>query len=89
MTSTPSCIAIGCKAEIDGSTDVTLGPMHELSRADKPTFEGTLETPSRSIAVSIVPNKRILQIQVPTTRTRVRVWANDAWEPDRLIIAVE
>jgi hypothetical protein len=74
--------------EIDGETEITLGSSHEVDPGVRATYEGILETPSRGVAVLIVPNKKILETKVTTTRTRIRIWANDSWEPDQLRVGL-
>jgi hypothetical protein len=89
IASTPSCIAVGCMADSNGKTEVTLGTVQELRSHESPAFEGKLETPSRAIVVQTVFRQTILQAPVPGSSTRVRIWVNHPSEPDRVTIGLE
>jgi hypothetical protein len=88
ISSTESCIAIGCRSEIDGETELTLGASREVDPGRHPDFEGVLTTPSRRIAVRSVLGQAILEAPVPGKMTKVRVWVNDTGEPDEVIIGI-
>jgi len=88
IVSSSSCIAVGCRSEVDGETEITLGAMQEVDPGDRPAFEGQLETPSRSVVVSTVHGQVILEASVQDRDTRVRVWVNDLDEPNRVTIGV-
>jgi hypothetical protein len=89
VTSTPSCLVIGCKMEQDGPTTIVIGDSREIDPGYRPAFSGILETPSRKIAVTLVPKKKVLEMAVPTVRTHIRVWANHSSEPDHVTIGVD
>lgn len=88
IAATSSCIAIGCKAEMDGETEITMGAALEIDPGDRPVFDGILATPSRAVAVWTVEWNSILDAPVPTLQTRVRVWSNHPREPDKLIVGL-
>jgi hypothetical protein len=75
--------------ELDGKTEIMLGAMHDVDPGVGPTYEGKLETPSRAVAVLIVPGEKILEARVQSGNTHVRIWTNDSWEPDKIIIGLE
>jgi len=86
ISSTPSCIAIGCRAEDDGETDIALGAIEEVDPGTPSAFEGTLSTPTRKVVVRSVLGQTVLEAAVPSRNTRVRVWVNDQSEPDRVVV---
>ena len=88
ISATNSCVAVGCLSEDDGETEFTLGTLSELDRKDKPAFEGMLKTPSHRVAVRSVLGKRLLELPVSQELTRLRIWVNDASEPDNVVVAV-
>jgi hypothetical protein len=88
VASTDSCIAVGCRPEIDGDTEFTLGETHEVDPGDHPTFRGILKTPNRRIALRSVIGQTILETPVPEQQTIVRVWVNDPSEPDQVIVGI-
>lgn len=89
IAATPSCIAVGCRAEVDGDTEFTLGPGQEVDPGYSPAFDGTLETPSRVLAIRSVLGEIILKVAVPQQRTRILVWTNDATAPNEVIVGVQ
>jgi len=86
--STPSCIAVGCLAFINGKTDVTLGDKREVDPGDLPAFDGQLETPNREVLVSTAEWETVLKSNVPNISTRIRIWVNHPTEPDKVIIGL-
>ena len=86
IASTDTCVVVGCLAEIDGQTEITMGPAREVSPSAHPAFDGILATPSRTIAVSTVDWNKLLEANVPTSQTRLRVWTNRPREPDKVIV---
>lgn len=89
VAATASCVAVGCKAEDDGKTEVVLAPMSELNIQDKLEFEGTLRTPSRKVVVRTVHGETLLELSVRGVETALKIWANDPSEPDRITVGVE
>lgn len=85
---TPTCIAVGCLAFMDGETEVSIGKAEEVDPGGLPAFDGFLETPNRSIIVSTVDRSPILDATVSNSRTRVRIWTNHPQEPDRIRIGL-
>jgi hypothetical protein len=88
VTSTDSCIAVGCTCEIDGPTEISLGTLDEMAAGLTIAFDGFLSTPQRSVTVQTVYGEILTDAAVPTTRTAVRIGVNDEREPDRVFIAV-
>jgi hypothetical protein len=86
---TPSCIAVGCLMYQDGDTEVSLGPTREVNPGGRPIFDGRLETPNRKVNVETAEGKLVLQADVQSESTRVRIWTNALQEPDRIIIGLE
>lgn len=85
VSATSSCVAIGTLAEMDGETTVILdravpAPVGEL------VFNGDVETPGRRLAVTFSDGSMVSELVVSTERVRVRIWANDASEPDSISI---
>jgi len=89
IASTPTCIAIGCMSDCNGETEVTVGSAHEVDLSEPHAFEGELESPSRTLAVSTVLRKTILKSPVLHSKTRVRIWVNHPSEPNRIVIGLD
>jgi hypothetical protein len=85
---TSSCISVGCFPEIDGETEITLGPIAEVGTGELPAFTGTLETPSYAVVVSTVEKETILKVPVSKTKTEVRIWLSHPRWPEKVIIGL-
>jgi hypothetical protein len=88
IAATSSCIAVGCRSEVDDETEFTLGATREVDPGDHPAFEGVLKTPHRKIAIRSVFGQTILEAPVRQEQTTVRVWVNDPKEPDRVTVGI-
>ena len=88
FAATASCIAVGCRAEDDGETEVAIGPCGDVDPGDRPAFEGSLLTPNRLIAVRTVYGVTVLEMPVAAVETVVRIWVNGASDPDRVAIGI-
>jgi hypothetical protein len=86
VSATESCIAVGCRSEHDGPTEIHLGQCHEVTPSDALVFDGEIFTPSRKLSVCSIMNDEVLSAQVLGTDTHVRVFANDPMEPDRIVV---
>jgi hypothetical protein len=89
IASTKSCIAVGCLMEDDGETELVLGPMDGVNPGEPAVFDGRLATPTRKVTIRSVLGEILLEQLVPHTSTRVRIWASDSSEPDRVIVGVD
>jgi hypothetical protein len=88
ITSTDSCIVVGCLAFVDGETEFTLGETQDVDPGTHPAFHGKLKTPSYQIVLHTAEAETILQATVPRRETVVRIWVNDPSEPDQVIVGV-
>jgi hypothetical protein len=88
VLSTSSCITVGCSSEQDGPTEVVLGDASDVDPGHAPAFDGDLETPNRVVVVSTVDDQTILQANVPTSKTHVRIWINHPRWPDKVIVGL-
>jgi hypothetical protein len=86
VASTDSCIVFGCRSEVDGETEMTLGDMDQLDTGDHLLFTGELKTPNRKIALLSSHNETLLEAATAQQVTSVRIWANDLTEPDKVIV---
>lgn len=87
--STPSCISFACFPEIDGATEITIGPSAEIEPGPLLVFDGDLETPSRVVIISGVEIPRVLSVDVPRTTTKVRIWYSHSKWPEKVTIALD
>lgn len=85
LAATKDCITVPTLYYNDGDTTVTFGPVEELSNESSPTYDGVLNTPERKILLSEA-NMDLATIEVPTTRTRIRIWLNHPTSPTAVSI---
>lgn len=88
ISATSSCVAVGCKSEADGETEISLGNAEEFEGSVMPAFEGVVLTPTRRLVVRGVDGSTILETRVPSPQTRIKIWINDAMEPDVIMIGI-
>ena len=56
---------------------------------DAPAFNDLLQIPSRRLAVHTIDGKSLLETTVSSNVIRLRVWTNDASEPDEITLGIE
>lgn len=88
IVATESCIALGCRAEMDGETLIVLGKASEVDPGRAVAFDAKIATPSGRLVVRSALNQTILEMPVATKSTTVRVWVNDTMEPDEVVIGL-
>jgi hypothetical protein len=89
IQSTPSCISFGCYPEQDGPTEISLGAGREVDPGTSPAFDGDLETPHQDVIVSTVDHKTVMNMDVPKTRTHVRIWLSHPRWPEKIAIGLD
>lgn len=85
---TSSCVAVGTLSEFDGDTTVTMTSTMEGSVPGELVFDGIIEAPQRELSVCNVRNERLLTMPLLEIRAHVQIFANDASEPDEIVILV-
>ena len=88
VAATESCVAVGCKSEVEGDTEIVLGWATDVDPGRNPDFEERMETPSRRVAVKSVYGTTLLELAIPEEEVVVRIWVNDANEPDLVIFGL-
>lgn len=89
ILATPSCISFVCLPDVDGPTEIEIGPFDEIKPGPHLMFEGDLETPSRTVAVTAVDLERVLRVDVAHQITKVRIWYSHLKWPDKVTISVD
>jgi len=95
---TVSCIAIGCLMFQDGDSDFRLlsGKGVEIELASilsihdqlNLVFDGSIESPNRSLSMSTSEGKTLLRADIATTNTQVRIWTSHPIEPEMVLIVL-
>ena len=86
--SIPSCVAVSCLPDCDGPTTITIAASPQVRVGEKLLFDSLLETPSRRIVVETVLGKAILEQDVPSDTTRVRIWTNGSRDTDQVLVGL-
>jgi len=86
LAATSSCIAVGCIVQEE--TEITVGPVGEISPDGEPALDQMLETKRKRLSIWTLHNDKVLEVSVPSTSTRVRIWGNRLREPDKVLIAL-
>lgn len=88
ITSTPKCVLLLTYPEVDGPTDVSF----DLQPGDRPLLmlqhDAMLETPSRTVVMSTVDEQILLSVPVAEATTRVRIWLNQRFNPNEIVIGL-
>jgi len=86
---TDSCVAVGTLSEVDGETTITLTDSLEGVQRGQLVFDGVLKVPQHELAVCSAADERLLTLKLQRSEARVQVFANDASEPDRIVVFVD
>lgn len=81
------CINVPAYYWSDGDTNVTFGPISEITGIRKPDFDGILNTPNNELILFDAIEPEFASAHVPSTKTRVRVWIDHPIEPENVVIA--
>lgn len=89
VVASDDCINVSALPWNEGETTITLGRFEELPpQAASPGFDGVLNTPEYRVELFDANMPEILSMEVPGTRTRVRIWMNRPLCPDEVIVAL-
>lgn len=90
VAATPTCVAVGTLAELDGETTVVLTdqPVQDLAKGDVLVFDGTIAVPSKELSVVTALDQKLVSIPIDRDDARLRVWTNDPTEPSHIVVGV-
>ncbi|MGH8411263.1 MAG: hypothetical protein ACRERT_08575 [Pseudomonas sp.] len=88
VTSTDSCVAVATLCEFDGATTVIVGADPQGVGAEILVFDGHLTVPSKQLSVCSALDEKLLSMDIPTSHVHLKVFANDATEPNFIAILV-
>jgi hypothetical protein len=86
IAATQSCISVGTLAEMDGETEISLSDVPSSAELGELVFDGMVRTPGRVVAVCNARDETLLSLPVSSVAVRVKVFANDRSEPDRIVV---
>lgn len=84
-----TCISIRAKHEQEGKCRITFGAVGAVAPPLEPDFQQTIEVPTGTLIIMLVPRVTVLSLPTEATRVKVSVWLNDPNEADRVVIGVE
>lgn len=87
--STSTCVAVGTLSSQDGETTivVTDDAAPVLAANELQVFDGEIDVPGGTLAVTTVFNDVLVTLPVRTGSVALRIWVNHETEPDRIVIA--
>ncbi|MCO6177124.1 hypothetical protein [Ciceribacter sp. RN22] len=88
VVSTGSCIAVGCRAEDDGETEIVIDDCDRADPSMELVFDGMLRTDSLRLLVRTVLGTVLLEAPVPSRETQLSIRADSTNEPGRIVIGV-
>lgn len=88
VASTSSCVAVGTLSDADGDTVITLTDELLGLNSEGLIFDGVLEAPSRELSICNVRNEKLMAVALSGAEVRIRIFANDASEPDQIAVLV-
>jgi hypothetical protein len=88
FASNDSCVVVGTTADLDEETEISIGYCEKFAAEGMPNFEGRLKTPSKKITVETVYIEVLLEINVLSQETFLRIWTNHPTEPSIIKICV-
>ena len=90
VASSPSCVSISTQAEVDGSVDVSLDLVKNMSETTgySIVFHGTILTPCRKVGVITANNHSILELRVETPQVEIFILVDNMESPGSVKIGV-
>lgn len=89
VAASPNCLLVACMPEVDGDTELTMGPGAEVDPGYAPGFVGELQTPRLRIIVETVDDEIVFDRPVCSTATQVRVWFSHPRWPEKVMIGID
>lgn len=86
---TDSCVAVGTLSEVDGETTITLTDSLEGVKRGQMVFDGVLKVPRHALSVCSAADTKLLTMTLPGSEAHVQIFANDASEPDEIVVFVD
>jgi hypothetical protein len=87
--STATCIVVNCMVDSEGKTNITVGAAGQVFQTRRPIFDGLLETPSRKLILDLVSDEKVLEVGVPSAKSRIRVWTDGRHEcAEQVVIGI-
>ncbi len=89
--STTSCVSFATLPDVDGEVTITLFSKHEQQRDSAvglEVFDGHVETPGRKLAIVDSQFVRVLECDVPSKDTRIRVVVDDPKMPTAIWLSI-
>lgn len=84
---TNKCVAISCLPDCEGDTEIVLTTRSVPPGSLKLLVDVRLETPSKRLAVELVPHRRIAELDVPSTSVTLEIWT-DGYRDTETIFAI-
>lgn len=88
VAATETCIAIGCRSDIDGPTEFVVGSLAEVDTGEPPIFAGNLKVTHKLAALHTM-DEAFVTITLSKPEIYVKIWVNDQVEPEFIQIGID
>jgi hypothetical protein len=89
VAASESVVAVATQHEVDGEVTIRLTDAADARPLAVRAFAGRLTVPSGRVTICNTSNDVLLEVSVCGGVAQVTVWANDARNPDEVVVAVE
>jgi len=86
VSRTDTCVSVGTQADVDGETEVSIG--RTVPTDLELAFDGSIETPGRSIAVWTSERTPIGRLDELSPTTHFAIWVDDNKWPSQVVVVV-
>lgn len=87
---TDSCVAIGTLSEVDGETTIVVtDSLLDVQSTERLVFDGVVATQGGELSVCSTTNEKLLTVKRSNRNIHVKVFANDASEPDKIVVLIQ
>lgn len=89
VSATSSCVAVGTMSEADGETTIRIvDEAHTPDKRGQLAFQGSLKLPSNRLTIASVLDETYLERPVAGPSVPIKIWVNDAEEPDEICVVI-
>jgi hypothetical protein len=89
VAASSTCLIVGVLPEVDGPTELTIGPAREIDPGYSPSFVGPLETDSRRIIIDQVDGYIIHDQPVTSVSVIITIWLSHPRWPEKVFIGID
>jgi hypothetical protein len=88
VLATKNCVSVWVVGEYEGDVELSFADKFENTECSL-VFYGQLETPGKAIAFNSSGCDTLIKMSVPTIKTAISLYTNDARDPTRVVCVVD